>query len=73
MAAIGIVIIVCLIAGIVCGRAGSGLGAFVFLAVALVLFVQTPAGSGLPGAVGDFISTVNDSTTPALNRAGSES
>ncbi|MBN9759864.1 hypothetical protein Ae406Ps2_6344c [Pseudonocardia sp. Ae406_Ps2] len=66
MSAIGIVIIVLLIAGIALARAGAAGIGLLFLAVALVLFVNTPAGSGLPSAVGTFFSSVNEAATPVL-------
>lgn len=68
MSNIGILILFAIVAAVACAKAGSAGGSLLFAAVALVLFVATPAGSGLPGAVADFVRSVNDAATPALNR-----
>lgn len=61
-----------IVGAFICAKARVAAGAVVFSMVALVLFVSTPAGSGLPGAVSGFLSTVDESTTPPLTRgAGS--
>lgn len=73
MSAIGIIILVLLIAGIVVIRYAAFAG-LVFIGLALVLFVNTPAGSGVPGAIGEFFTSVNNAATPALNgQSGSQS
>ena len=46
-------------------------GAIVFSLVALVLFIGTPAGAGLPGMVADFLSTVSEASQPFTD-GGSE-
>ena len=68
MSNIGILILFAIVAAIACAKAGSAGGSLLFAAVALVLFVSTPAGSGLPGAAAGFLRSVNDAATPALNR-----
>jgi hypothetical protein len=52
----------------ICAKARVPGGAVVFALIGLVLFVSTPAGSGLPGAVAGLMDTVDESTTPALTR-----
>jgi hypothetical protein len=42
----------------------------VFALIALVLFVTTPLGAGLPHAVGSFFSTVSNATDPVLRGVG---
>jgi hypothetical protein len=37
-----------------------------FSLLALVLFIATPVGQGLPGAISAFMSAVDGATTPAL-------
>lgn len=69
-AAAGLIIFFSIVAAIICGKSGSGGGALLFLAVALVTFINTPAGSGLPGATADFFQTVNEATSPALQNGG---
>jgi hypothetical protein len=64
----GVVIVIALLAAVVCGKAGSAGGALFFLALALVVFINTPAGAGLPGAIGSFLDSINQATSPALNR-----
>lgn len=51
-----------------CIKARAAGPAAVFTALALVFFVSTPLGDGLPGAMGTLFSTVDDATTPALAR-----
>jgi hypothetical protein len=43
-------------------------GAVVFALIGLVMFVSTPVGSGLPGAMSSFFSAVNHAATPVLTR-----
>ncbi len=40
-----------------------------FALVALVLFIGTPAGAGLPGMMSDFLSTVSQASVP-ITHAG---
>jgi len=66
MASIGVLIFFAIAGAVVCAKARVPAGAVLFSLVALVLFVGTPAGAGLPGAVADFVSTVDDMSTPPL-------
>lgn len=54
-------------AAVICGKARVPAGAAVFSVIAAVMFISTPAGSGLPGAVTSFLSTVDEAATPALS------
>jgi ABC-type glycerol-3-phosphate transport system permease component len=69
MEAVGVLIFFSIVGAFLCAKARFPGGAIVFSLVALVLFVATPAGSGLPGAVATFMSTLNDTTTPVLTDA----
>lgn len=64
---VGVLIFFALIGAFICARARVAGGAIVFSLVAFVLFVSTPAGSGLPGAISDFLSTIDQASTPALD------
>ena len=45
-------------------------GAVVFAALAVIMFVATPVGAGLPGAVSSFLSTFDHAATPVLDGKG---
>ncbi|GAA3249493.1 hypothetical protein GCM10017691_60600 [Pseudonocardia petroleophila] len=64
---VGVLIFFALIGAFICARARVAGGAIVFSLVAFVLFISTPAGSGLPGAISDFLSTIDQASTPALD------
>lgn len=68
MEAVGIVIVILLVAAFALGKAGSGGMALLAILVAAGLFVMTPAGRPVPGAIADFVNGVNEATTPMLNR-----
>jgi hypothetical protein len=68
MEAVGIVIVILLVAAFALGKAGSGGMALLAVLVAAGLFVMTPAGRPVPGAIADFVNGVNEATTPMLNR-----
>lgn len=68
--AAGLIIFFAIVAAFICGKSGSAGGAFLFLGVALVVFINTPSGAGLPGGLADFFTTVNEATSPALNGGG---
>jgi hypothetical protein len=65
--AAGLIIVFALIAAFICGKSGSGFGALLFLSIALVVFINTPAGAGLPGGLAQFFTTINNATSPVLN------
>ncbi len=63
---VGILILFAILGAVICAKARVAGGAVVFSLIALVLFVSTPAGSGLPRVLSGFFSTVDDASTPAL-------
>ena len=67
MASIGVLIFFAVVGSFICARSRSAGGAIFFAALAVVLFVTTPMGSGLPGAVSSFVNTVGNSTGPVLD------
>ena len=71
MESVGILIFFAIVGAAICAKARVAGGAIVFSLVALVLFIGTPAGAGLPGAVADFLSTVSEASQPFTDR-GSE-
>ncbi len=70
MIGIGAFILLSVLAAVICGRAGSGFGAVLFSTLALVLFISTPMGDGLPGAAIEFFTSLTDATDPTLREAG---
>jgi hypothetical protein len=62
----GVLIFVSVVGAVICAKTRVPAGAVVFSLVELTLFVSTPVGAGLPGAVSRFLSAVNEATTPAL-------
>ena len=66
MQSVGVLIFFAILGAFICAKARVPAGAIAFSLIALVLFVATPTGSGLPAAVASFLSTVNESTTPPL-------
>jgi hypothetical protein len=67
MQAVGILILFAIGGALLCAKARFAGGAVVFSLVALVLFVATPAGQGLPAAIGTFVDALDGAATPALN------
>lgn len=73
MESVGVLIFFALLGAFICAKARVAAGAVVFSLMALVLFVSTPAGQGLAGAVSTFVGVVDDAATPALTNAPGES
>jgi len=69
MGTVGVQIFFAVVGAAICAKARVAGGAVVFSLVALVLFIGTPAGAGVPGMVGDFLSTVSQASEP-ITRAG---
>jgi hypothetical protein len=65
MAVVGVLLLFSAAGAWMCVKARAAGPAAVFAAFAVLLFVATPVGSGLPHAIGVLFSVVNDSTTPA--------
>ena len=68
MGSVGVLLLITIVGAVICAKARSAGGAVVFSLVSLVLFLATPVGSGLPGAVSTFVSAFDRAATPALNR-----
>ncbi|MCO1659214.1 hypothetical protein KDL28_29495 [Pseudonocardia sp. S2-4] len=68
----GVLILFAVVGAVICAKARVPAGAVVFSLVALVLFVATPAGAGLPRAVSEFVDAFNDASSPALTDAGTD-
>ncbi|MDN5758850.1 MAG: hypothetical protein L0H59_09995 [Tomitella sp.] len=64
MGSVGILIFFAVVGAAICAKARVAGGAVVFALAALVLFIGTPAGAGLPALVSDFMSTVGDAAQP---------
>ena len=71
MESVGILIFFAIAGAAICAKARVAGGAIVFSLVALVLFIGTSAGAGLPGMVADFLSTVSEASQPFTD-GGSE-
>lgn len=70
MDSVGVLIAFAVLGTVICAKARVPGGAVVFALIGLVLFISTPAGSGLPGAITGFFDVVDQSTTPALTDEG---
>ena len=66
MDSVGALILFSILGAVICAKARVAGGAVAFALIGLVLFVSTPAGSGLPAAVAGFVSTVDGAATPVL-------
>lgn len=62
----GVLILFALVGSAICARSRSASGAMFFAALAVVLFISTPMGAGLPGALSSFLSTFDHAATPVL-------
>jgi hypothetical protein len=67
MPSVGLLILFAILGAFVCAKTRSAAGAVVFSLIALVLFIGTPVGQAVPGAISRVMSTVDQATTPALN------
>lgn len=72
MHSVGALILFAILGAVICAKARVAGRAIAFASIALVLFVSTPAGSGLPRVVSGFLSTVDGAATPALTRTSRE-
>lgn len=70
MGTIGLLIFFAVVGSAICAKARVAGGAVVFALLALVLFIGTPAGAGLPGLVADFLSTVGAASEPLTEGSG---
>ena len=72
MQSVGALILFAVLGAVICAKARVAGGAIAFSLIALVLFVSTPAGSGLPQLVSGFLSTVDGAATPVLTETSRE-
>jgi len=70
MGTVGLLIFFAIVGAAICAKARVAGGAVVFALLALVLFIGTPAGAGLPGMVADFLSTVGAASKPLTEGSG---
>lgn len=66
MPSVGALIFFAIVGSIICARARVAGGAVVFGVIAIVLFISTPVGVGLPAAIGHFLSSIDQAATPVL-------
>lgn len=66
MGSVGVLVLGAMLGAFICAKARSAGGAVVFSLIALVLFLATPVGSGLPGTVAAVVSAFDRAATPAL-------
>ena len=69
MGSVGLLIVFAILGAVICAKTRSAAGAVVFSLVALVLFVSTPVGQGLPGLLSGLMSAIDHASTPALTHA----
>ena len=68
---IGVLIFFAILGAFICAKSRVAGGAVVFSLIALVLFIGTPVGSGLPAMVGDVLNSVSKASQPLTGSAGS--
>jgi hypothetical protein len=68
MTGVGVLIFFALVGAFICARARVAGGAIAFAVVAVVLFVTTPLGAGLPGAISEFLSGLDRASAPVLGQ-----
>lgn len=68
MPSVGLLILFAIVGAAICAKARSALGAILFALLALVFFVATPVGDGLPASVSSFMDTFDGAATPVLNQ-----
>ena len=67
MGSVGLLILFAIVGAAICAKARSALGAIVFSILALILFISTPVGDGLPGAIESCFCGVDPAPPPATN------
>ncbi|ALE82466.1 hypothetical protein [Pseudonocardia sp. HH130629-09] len=68
MGSVGLLILFAIVGAAICAKARSALGAIAFSIIGLILFISTPVGDGLPGAIESFMSGFDQAATLALNQ-----
>ena len=66
----GVLIFFAILGAFICAKARVAGGAVIFSLIALVLFIGTPVGSGLPEAVGDVLNSVSKASQPLTGSPG---
>lgn len=61
---VGVLIFFAILGAFICAKARVAGGAVIFSLIALVLFIGTPVGSGLPDAVGAVLESVSKASQP---------
>lgn len=61
---VGVLIFFAILGAFICAKARVAGGAVIFSLIALVLFIGTPVGSGLPGAIGAVLQSVSQASEP---------
>jgi hypothetical protein len=64
MGTVGVLIFFAIVGAVICAKARVAGGAILFALIALVLFVSTPVGAGLPGVVAEFLQAVSQASEP---------
>lgn len=64
MGTVGVLIAFAVLGAFICVKSRSAGGAIVFSLIALALFITTPVGSGLPGALTQLVSSVQQASEP---------
>lgn len=72
MGTVGVLIAFAVLGAFICAKTRSPGGAIVFSLIALVLFIGTPMGAGLPGMLADFVSTVQQASEPFTSGSDAE-
>lgn len=64
MGTVGLLIFFAIVGAVICAKARVAGGAVLFSLIALVLFIGTPVGAGLPGAVAEFMDMISRASQP---------
>lgn len=64
MGTVGVLIFFAIVGAVICAKARVAGGAILFALIALVLFVSTPVGAGLPSVVAEFLQAVSQASEP---------
>lgn len=67
MGSVGLLILFAIVGAVICAKSRSAGGAVVFAGLALVMFVATPVGQGVPGAISTFLDVFDGAATPVLS------
>lgn len=66
MESIAVLIFFAVLGAYICAKARVAAGSVVFALIALVLFIGTPPGAGLPQVVSDFLGAFDRAASPVL-------